>query len=121
MLSEGELSLIKNQWIREAFADLSNRRDFVLKVNHSFHDKSMDSIDLFKQYVRYNLKYAGTDSSQRSVSYDFEVLSSDKELINLIPRENLTWDAILRMYRGYNSLLIQIQDSIQSEIEKFEE
>lgn len=119
MLNAGELNLVQNRWIRDAFSDLSSYRDFILEVNRVYHEDAIQKINTFEKYIRYELKNAGTDSSITIPIYDFKTISADTALINWISRQSHTWNGISRMFRNYNDDVIQIRDSIQNELKKF--
>jgi hypothetical protein len=119
MLNAGELNLIENRWIRDAFSDLSSYRDFIIEVNRTYHEDAIQKINTFEKYIRYELKNPATDSSKTIPIYDFKAISTDTSLINWISRQSHTWDGISRMFRSYNDDVIQIRDSIQNELKKF--
>jgi hypothetical protein len=119
MLNAGELNLIENRWIRDAFSDFSSYRDFIIEVNRTYHEDAIQKINTFEKYIRYELKNPATDSSKTIPIYDFKAISTDTSLINWISRQSHTWDGISRMFRSYNDDVIQIRDSIQNELKKF--
>ena len=118
MLSAGELSLIENRWIRDAFAELADDRNFILEVNLSFHNKAIQDADKFEKYVRYDIQDHGTDSSVVTPTYDFQAMTADPTFCNLISFQARTWNVILGMYGEYYKDLFQLNDSIQSELVK---
>ena len=120
MISAGELNLIENRWIRDVFSNLFEYRDFIMEVNRSYHDSEILKTDEFQKHVRYEIKYPGTDSSLVIPSYHFESMTTDASLINKISRQSLAWNGILKMFKGYNSLVLQIKDSINTELKKIE-
>ncbi len=119
MISGGELNLIQNRWIRDAFSNLSENRDFLLEVNRSYHDSEIMKTGEFQQYVRYTILHPGTDSSEVIPSYDFELMAADPSLINKVSKQAVSWNQILGIFRGYKSAVTEIRDSIHSEVKKY--
>jgi hypothetical protein len=119
MMSSGELELIKNQWLRSAFSDLSTTREFIMEVNQSNHNAYKINSSLFEKHVRYHVNNIDTDSTKVAATYDFEAMSNDPLLINKISNQTYTWYEMLRMYRRYKSLLSGVRDTIQVELKKY--
>jgi uncharacterized protein DUF6090 len=117
MLSTGELNLIHNRWIRDELHDLSDRREFIIEVNRSFHKKALDDMAFFRKYVGFDLKFPGTDTSQVIPIYDFNIMSKDTELINIISRQSLSLDDVLKMYKGYLNTVLDIKHVIEVEMQ----
>lgn len=114
MSSGGELNLIQNRWIRDAFSNLSEFRDFIMVVNRTYHDSEIMKTEELQPYVRYTILHAGTDSSEVIPSYDFELMAADPSLINKISRQSVGWDGILRMFKSYKAEVTVVRDSIDS-------
>ncbi|RIW18272.1 hypothetical protein D0X99_00815 [Algoriphagus lacus] len=119
MSSGGELNLIQSRWIRDAFINLSEYRDFILEVNRTYHDSELMKTGEFQKYVRYTILHPGTDSSKVTPSYDFELMAADPSLINKVSRQSVSWNEILGMFKGYKFDVSRIRDSIQSEVKKY--
>jgi hypothetical protein len=119
MMSGDELNLIQNRWIRDAFSNLSEYRDFILEVHRSHHDSEIMKTGEFQQYVRYTILQSGTDSSEVIPSYDFESMAADPLLINKVSRQSVGRNGILMMFKGYKSDVNEIRDSIHSELKKY--
>lgn len=120
MISSGDLNLIKNKWLRNAFSDLSSYRDFVMEVNQSNHNAYKINSDLFQKYVRYHVENVDTDSKKVTTSYHFDAMAGDSIFINQISNQSYTWYDISRMYKGYATSVEQIGDTIQLEIKKYD-
>lgn len=120
MLSAGEMALIKNPWIRGAFASLSDNREFIIEVNRANHNVMLENAVTFERYVRYQFNYAGTDSMRSIPIYDFESMQGDDLFINKISRQSKAWWEILSMLKSHNSAVIQLKDSIELEMNRFE-
>ncbi len=120
MISSGDLSLIKNQWLRNAFSNLSTNRKFIMEVNQSNHNAYKINNVLFQKHVRYHIQNVDTDSTKVTTKYDFNAMANDKLFINQISNQSLTWYEILRMYRGYESQVNKIKDTIQVELKKYD-
>lgn len=118
MISGGELNLIPSRWIRTAFSDLVEYREFILEVNRAYHNSEIMKTSELQPYVRYSILNPSTDSSKVIPSYDFESMVGDHELINKISRQSVAWNGILRMFKGYKSYVTVIRDSIHSEVKK---
>lgn len=112
MSSGGELNLIQNRWIRDAFLNLSEFRDFIMVVNRTYHDSEIMKTEEFQPYVRYTILHASTDSSEVTPSYDFELMAANPSLINKISRQSVGWDGILRMFKRYKAEVTVVRDSI---------
>lgn len=119
MSSGGELNLIQNRWIRDAFINLSEHRDFILEVNRTYHDSELKKTGEFQKYVRYTILHPGTDSSEVIPSYDFELMAADPSLINKVSRQSVSWNQILGIIKGYKSYGTVVRDSIHSEVKKY--
>ena len=119
MMSSGELELIKNQWLRSAFSDLSTTREFIMEVNQSNHNAYKINSGLFEKHVRYHVNNIDTDSTKVAATYDFEAMANDPLFINKISNQTYTWFEMLRMYRRYKSLLSGVKDTIQVELKKY--
>ena len=120
MLSAGEMALIKNPWIRGAFASLSDNREFIIEVNRANHNVMLENAVTFERYVRYQFNYAGTDSMRSIPIYNFESMQGDDLFINKISRQSKAWWEILSMLKSHNSAVIQLKDSIELEMNRFE-
>ena len=120
MLSSGDLGLIKNEWLRTAFSDLSDSRDFIMEVNQSNHRAYKNNMDLIEKYVRYHIQNRDTDSEKIEVSYDFDAMANDDIFINQVSNQAYTWWDILRLYKRYNGRVNRIKDSIQKELKKYD-
>ena len=119
MVSSGDLGLIKNKWLRTAFANISDQRDFIMEVNQSNHNAYKNNMGLIQKYVRYNIQNVDTDSSRVKVNYDFDVISNDDLFINQISNQVFTWHNILRLYKRYEWEVNNVKDSIQIELKKY--
>ncbi|WP_194973306.1 DUF6090 family protein [Aquiflexum lacus] len=119
MMSVGEINLIENQWIRDAFSSLANHREFIMEVNRMNTDVQMQNSQFFETYVRFRFENAPTDSAVSLPSYDFQAMAADEKFINKISKQSRSWNAILEMFKDYNSQVLQIRDSVQSELKKF--
>jgi hypothetical protein len=120
MLSSGDLGLIKNEWLRTAFANLSDYREFIIKVNQSNHDAYKNNLELFQKHVRYHIQYRDTDSTTVEAKYDFDSMSNDNLFINSISNQVYTWWDVLRMYKFYQSEVNTVRDSVLTELNKFD-
>jgi hypothetical protein len=120
MLSSGDLGLIKNEWLRTAFSDLSDVRDFIIEVNRGNHNAYKNNIELIQKYVRYHIENVDTDSTKVKVTYDFVAMANDDLFINQISNQVYTWYDISRMYKMYNSKVNTVKDSIQIELKKYD-
>ena len=120
MLSAGEMALIKNPWIRGAFASLSDNREFIIEVNRANHNVMLENAVTFERYVRYQFNYAGTDSMRSIPIYNFESMQGDDLFINKISRQSKAWWEIFSMLKSHNSAVIQLKDSIELEMNRFE-
>jgi len=119
MMSVGEINLIENQWIRNAFSSLANNREFIMDVNRVNTDVQMQNSQFFETYVRYRFENVLTDSAVSIPSYDFQAMAADDKFINKISKQSRSWNVILNMFKDYNSQVLQIRDSLQSELKKF--
>lgn len=116
MMNAGELGLIKNRWIRDEFQGLADYRDFLLFVGRSFDDQALDEFEHFEKYVRYDIIHANTDSSRVETLYDFEAMTQDPLLINVISKQATYWrDAIFQHNRYLNRIKV-LQDSVNRQI-----
>jgi uncharacterized membrane protein YgaE (UPF0421/DUF939 family) len=120
MMSSGDLNLIKNQWLRNAFSNLSTYRDFVMEVNQSNHNAYKINNDLFQKHVRYHVKNVDTDSTKVTTSYNFNEMANDTLFINQISNQSYNWHEISWMYKEYTSSVEQIKDTIQVELKKYD-
>ncbi len=119
MLSSGDLGLIKNEWLRTAFANLSDSRDFIMEVNQTNHSAYKNNLEMIEKHVRYHLKNDDTDSTKVQVSYDFEAMSNDNLFINQISNHTYTWFDMLRLYKRYQREVNIVKDSILKELKKY--
>jgi len=119
MVSSGDLGLIKNKWLRSAFAEMSDNRDFIMEVNQSNHNGYKNNMQLIQKYVRYNIQNVDTDSSRVKVNYDFDAISNDELFINQISNQVYTWHNILRLYILYEKEVNNVKDSVQIELKKY--
>jgi len=119
LISASEINLIENQWIRNAFSSLADYRDFIIDVNRANRNAQMENSEVFETYVRYRFDNALTDSAVSVPYYDFEAMAADEKFINRISKQSRSWNVILNMFKGYNSQVLQIRDSVQSELKKF--
>ena len=120
MLSSGDLGLIKNEWLRTAFSDLSDNREFIMEVNQSNHSAYKNNMELFQKHVRYHIQNVDTDSAKVDVSYDFETMANDTLFVNQISNQAYTWYDIFRMYKNYQSEVNTLKDSIQVELKTYD-
>jgi len=116
MMSVGEINLIENQWIRNAFSSLANYREFIMDVNRINTDVQMQNSQFFETYVRYRFENALTDSAVSIPTYDFQAMAADEKFINKISKQSRSWNVILNMFKEYNLQVVQIRDSLQSEL-----
>ena len=112
MLSSGDLGLIKNEWLRSAFANLSDSRDFIMEVNQSNHSAYKNNMELFEKHIRYHILNKDTDSTTVEVIYDFDAMVNDKLFINQISNQAYTWWDILRLYKRYQREVNIVRDSV---------
>ena len=119
MLSSGDLGLIKNEWLRTAFSDLSDTRDFIIEVNQSNHNAYKNNMELIEKHVRYNVETKDTDSIKLKVKYDFDAMVSDDLFINQISNQAYTWWDMYRMFKNYQSQVNRIKDSVKVELTKY--
>ncbi len=119
MLSSGDLGLIKNDWLRTAFSNLSDSRDFITEVNQSNHSAYKNNMQLIEKHVRYHVQNIDTDSTKIKVTYDFDAMANDDLLVNQISNQVYTWWDILRMYKRYQKDVNIVKDSILIELNKF--
>ena len=120
MLSSGDLGLLKNEWLRTAFADLSEARDFLMEVNQSNHNAYKNNKELIEKHVRYHIRNFDTDSTKFDVTYDFDAMTNDDLFINQISNDVYIWYDIFRMYKRYERRVQRVQDSIQVELKKYD-
>ena len=120
MMSAGELGLINNQQLRSAFSNLASTREFIMEVNQSHHNAYKINNDLFQKHVRYQVKETENGSTVINSIYDFETMAEDRLFINKISDQSYTWFLILKMYKGYESKLNQVKDTIQVELKKYD-
>lgn len=120
MISSGDLKLIKKQWLRTAFSNLSEYREFIMEVNQSNHNADKINNDLFKKHVRYHVYNVDTDSTKVTTTYNFNAMAKDTLFINQISNQSYTWYAILRMYKGYENYVNRIKDTIQAELKTYD-
>ena len=99
MMSVGEVNLIENQWIRDAFSSLANHREFIMEVNRMNTDVQMQNSQFFETYVRFRFENALTDSAVSLPSYDFQAMAADEKFINKISKQSRSWNAILEMFK----------------------
>lgn len=116
MLSSGDLGLIKNKWLRTAFADLSDGRDFIIEVNQGNHNAYKNNMELIQKHVRYHIANVDTDSTKVNVTYDFDAMTNDTFFINQISNQVYTWYDMFRMYKSYHSQVNTLKDSVQIEL-----
>ena len=119
MLSSGDLGLIKNEWMRNAFADLSDEREFIIEVNKSNHNAYKNNMELIEKHVRYHVLNIDTDSTKIDVVYDFDAMANDKLFINQVSNQAYTWYDILRLYKRYERDVNIIKDSVRIELDNF--
>ncbi|MCO4821830.1 MAG: hypothetical protein KC469_07165 [Flavobacteriaceae bacterium] len=120
MVSSGDLGLIKNKWLRTAFADMSDERNFIIEVNQSNHDGYKNNMELIRKHIRYNIQNVDTDSSRAKVNYDFNAMANDELFINQISNQVYTWHDVLRIYKHYERRVNNVKDSIQIELKKYD-
>ena len=120
MLSSGDLGLIENEWLRTAFSDLSEVRDFIMEVNQSNHNAYKNDMNIFQKYVRYQIKNKDTDSRNIKVKYDFDGMANDDLFINQMSNQAYTWGGVLRMYKGFYKRVNIVKDSISNELKKYD-
>lgn len=119
MISVGDINLIENQWIRNAFSSLANYREFIMDVNRINTDIQMQNSQFFETYVRYRFENALTDSAVSIPFYDFQAMAADEKFIIKISKQSRSWNVILDMFKDYNLQVVQIKDSLQSELKNF--
>ncbi len=118
MLSSGDLGLIKNEWLRTSFSNLSDSRDFIIEVNQSNHNAYRNNMQLIEKHVRYHVQNIDTDSTKIKVAYDFDAMTNDDLLVNQISNQVYTWWDILRMYKRYQKEVNIVKDSILIELNR---
>ena len=116
MMSSGELSLIKNRWIRDTFQELADYRDFLLFVGRSFDDQALDDFEHLEKYVRFDIVQHRTDSSKVIPQYDFQAMSKDPVLINVISKQSIYWHDAIFQHRRYLSLVKVLEDSVAKQV-----
>tara|TARA_R110002072_G_scaffold1380_2_gene11561 strand:- start:6890 stop:7639 length:750 start_codon:yes stop_codon:yes gene_type:complete len=120
MLSSGDLGLIKNEWLRSAFADLSDDRDFIIEVNQTNHSAYKNNSGFIEKYVRYNILKTDSISKKVSASYDFNAMANDPFFINQISGQVYTWQDMTWMYKDYQRDVNRLKDSILVELKKYD-
>ncbi len=120
MLSSGDLGLIKNEWLRSAFADLSDDRDFIIEVNQTNHSAYKNNSGFIEKYVRYNILKTDSISKKVSASYDFNAMANDPFFINQISSQVYTWQDMTWMYKDYQRDVNRLKDSILVELKKYD-
>tara|TARA_R110002072_G_scaffold202443_7_gene360252 strand:- start:3066 stop:3782 length:717 start_codon:yes stop_codon:yes gene_type:complete len=119
MISSGDLGLIKNEWLRNAFAELSDRRDFLIELNQSNHNAYKNNSRLIEKHVLYNILNLDTDSTKVIAKYDFEAMINDRSFVNQISNQAYAWYDVNRIYKGYQRQVNTIKDSILIELKKY--
>ena len=119
MLSSGDLGLIENEWLRTAFSDLSDNREFIMEVNQSNHSAYKNNMELIEKHIRYHIQNKDTDSTKLKVTYNFDAMVNDDIFINQISNQVYTWFDILGMYKRYQLEVNSVKDSVQIEIKKY--
>ncbi|MGF1671493.1 MAG: hypothetical protein ACFCU6_13670, partial [Balneolaceae bacterium] len=102
-----------------AFSSLANYREFIMDVNRINTDVQMQNSHFFETYVRYRFENALTDSAVSIPYYDFQAMAADEKFINKISKQSRSWNVILEMFKDYNLQVVQIRDSLQSELKNF--
>jgi len=120
MLSSGDLGLIKNEWLRSAFADLSDDRDFIIEVNQTNHSTYKNNSGFIEKYVRYDILKIDSISKKVSASYDFNAMANDPFFINQISGQVYTWQDMTWMYKDYQRDVNRLKDSILVELKKYD-
>ena len=120
MLSSGDLGLIKNVWLRTAFSNLSDERDFLMEVNQSNHSAYKNNMEVIEKHIRYHIQNRDTDSTEIKVTYDFEAMVKDDLFVNQISNQAYTWWDMLRMYKRYQGQVNGVKDSILKELKKYD-
>ena len=88
MMSSGDVSLIKNKWLRNEFSNLSSMREFIMTVNQTNHNAYKINIDLFQKHVRYHVQNVDTDSTKVTTIYDFDAMANDPLFVNQISNQS---------------------------------
>ncbi|MEM9896195.1 MAG: DUF6090 family protein [Bacteroidota bacterium] len=117
MLSAGQLNLIRNKWIRDSFSDLADTREFLMEITRSAFRKSLQDDGSFKKYIRYKLIHQNTDSATHVATYDFDEMKEDPVFINEISKQAKMWLEIRTLFERFRDGIIQMQDSITSEMQ----
>ena len=120
MISSGDLGLIKNEWLRNAFAELSDRRDFMIELNQVNHNAYKNNTELIEKHVRYNFLNLDTDSTKVKAIYDFGALANDRSFVNQISNQAYAWYDVDRIYKGYQRRVNTVKDSILIELKKYD-
>jgi hypothetical protein len=119
MISSGDLGLIKNEWLRNAFAELSDNRDFLIELNQSNHNAYKNNSELIEKHVQYNIINLDTDSTKVKAIYDFDAMVNDRSFVNQISNQAYAWYDVNRIYKGYQSRVNTVKDSILIELKKY--
>ncbi|NNC67400.1 MAG: hypothetical protein HKN83_05140 [Gammaproteobacteria bacterium] len=114
MISSGDLGLIKNEWLRTAFADLSDRRDFIIELNQANHNAYKNNTEIIEKYVKYNF----LDSTKIKAIYDFDAMANDDSFVNHISNQVYVWHDIVRIHKVYQRRVNITKDSILIELKK---
>jgi len=120
MMSSGDVNLIKSKWLRSEFSNLASIREFIMEVNQSNHNAYKINIDLFQKHVRYHVQNVDTDSTKVTATYNFDAMANDSIFVNLISNQSYTWYEMSGMYKGYQSFVNKIKDTIQVELKKYD-
>ena len=120
MLSSGDLSLIKNEWLRNEFANLSEERDFIMEVNQINHAAYKTNMEIMQKHIQYRIQNTDTDSTKVKVKYDFDAMVKDNLFINQISNQAYTWYDILRMYKSHQIKVNVLKDSIKTELKRYD-
>ena len=117
MISSGDLGLIKNEWLRTAFANLSDRRDFIIELNQTNHNAYKNNTEIIEKYVKYNV----LDSTKMKAIYDFKAMANDRSFVNHISNHVYVWHDVVRTYKHYQRGVNIVKDSLQIELKKYDQ
>tara|TARA_R110001632_G_scaffold43376_1_gene109883 strand:+ start:42766 stop:43479 length:714 start_codon:yes stop_codon:yes gene_type:complete len=119
MISSGDVGLIKNEWLRNAFAELSDHRDFLIELNQTNHNAYKNNSQLIEKHVLYNILNLDTDSTKIRAKYDFKAMVSDRPFVNQISNQAYAWYDVSRIYKVYQRQVNTLKDSLQIELKKY--
>ena len=121
MQSTGKLDLIKSTDLKDGFSTLVDRIEFYLGVNRSFNRTTLSTSDYIERYLMYSFPESEDGSTKKVITYDFETMSKDDELVRRISRQTMFFDESIRITRSFIQQVKSVRELLISEYAKLKE